>query len=134
MVKTNPHVHIAKRFHHGPEQVTTGGGVRGLVLRQLGVPQAEAFMMLGRHHKVLHAGPGGCRGPEFGIVEVGIEPVEILLIRCGVDALKVFQPFMPGPQGIEAPMDEEAETIMGEPCGIAGGRLRQLRHLLIYSS
>ena len=103
-----------------PHQIPPKGGVGALVIGILAVKQAEALVMLGGQHRVLHARGLGLPGPFPRVKQVGIEVVKVFLILLFRGALVVFHPFVPGRQGVQAEVDEHAETIVAEPCGITG--------------
>ena len=60
-------------------------------------------------------------GPGPGVIQIGIEMLEILLVFFFGDAFPVLDPFVPGRQRIQTPMNEHAETIRPEPFRVAGG-------------
>ena len=110
----------AERIHHRPDQVSPGGRVGGLVVGQRAVPQAEAVVMLGSRHEVLHAGAGGSLGPTIRVVQVGIEIVQVAFVVADRDFLLLHYPFVARRQGIQSPVNEQAEAVVYEPAGVAG--------------
>ena len=107
--------------HILPHQIAPGGSIGALVVGVLRVPHAEAFVMLGGQHRVLH--PGGLRltGPFPRVVQVGIKILKILVVFFLRDALVGLDPFVAGGHGVQAPMDKHTEAVVPEPRGIAGG-------------
>ena len=105
----------AERVHEFPEQVAPAGGVGALVVGELGVPHAEAFVVLGGEDDVFHAGLPGHPGPFLRVEEVGVEMVEVLLVVLVGQAFLVLDPFVPGRHGIESPVDEHAEAGVRPP-------------------
>ena len=91
------------------------------VVSQLGVPQAEALVMLRGQHDVLHARPLGLLGPVDGIEQVRLEVARVALVRLCLDPLAVHQPLVAGPQCVQTPVHEETEAIMGEPIELGVG-------------
>ena len=110
----------AERVHHRPDQVASGGRVGGLVVGQRAVPQAEAVVMLGGRHEVLHAGAGGRLGPAIRVVQVGIEVIHVAFVLAGRDLLLLHDPLVTSRQGIQSPVNEQAEAVVHEPAGVAG--------------
>jgi hypothetical protein len=48
--------------------------------------------------------------------------VEVAPVVLVADALALLDPLVAGGEGVEAPVEEEAEACLGEPGGVAGGR------------
>ena len=115
IIKADPEPLGAESLDEGGDEVASMGRVGRLVLRDRTVPQAEALMVLGGQHHIFHAGGAGAARPLARRVEVGVEMVEIFPVGGGGDLLAVLQPFVPGAQRVEAPMDEQAEAGVGEP-------------------
>ncbi len=108
----------AEGVHHLAEGVFAVGGVGDLVVGVLGVPQAEALVVLGGEDHVAHAGLAGGLRPFAGLEEVGVEEVEVDLVVFVGDLLIVADPLVPRRHGVESPVDEHAKTVVGEPAGI----------------
>jgi hypothetical protein len=85
------------------------------VVSQLGVPKAEALVMLRGQHDVLHARPLGLPDPVDGIEQVRLEVARVALVRLCLNPLAVHQPLVAGPQCVQTPVHEETETIMAQP-------------------
>ena len=98
-----------------PDEVLAVGRTGGLVIRELGVPQAEPVVVFRGHDEVLHAGRLGGPGPLFGVVKIGIEALEVAGIGLVGHALAALDPFVAGGQGVEPPVDEHAEAGLGPP-------------------
>ena len=114
-----------ERVHHRGENVTAVRRVRRLVVGVGGIPEAEALVMLGRDDEILHPGVPRRLRPELRIVEIGIEVLEILrVVDFRGDPFVVLQPFVACAEGVEAPVDEHAEPVMGEPACVARRRRR----------
>jgi hypothetical protein len=58
-------------------------GVHHRVVSQLGVPQAEALVVLGGQYYVFHARPLGLPGPVDGIEQVRLEVARVAFVRLG---------------------------------------------------
>ena len=121
IVKANLQALSPECVHVFPHQIPARGGVGAFVIGELGIEHAKAFVMLGGEHGILHAGGLGGFGPGPGVIQIGIEMLEILLVFFFGDAFPVLDPFVPGRQRIQAPMNEHAETIRPEPFRVAGG-------------
>jgi len=76
-----------------------------------------------RDDEVLHAGVCGGVGPGRGVVEVGIETAEVFFVSLVGDPLEIAHPLVPRGEGVEAPVDEEAEAVAGEPRSVAAGKV-----------
>ncbi len=119
----------AEGLDHGRQQVATGGRVGGLVVGQARVPQAKALVMLGGHDEVFHPRARRRLSPELGVVQVGVEPLEVLLIvDLGGDFLVVPNPLVAGGLGVQAPVNEQPETVVHVPTRVAGGTADGLGH------
>ena len=95
----------AKFLHHVAAERRTHDVVVGL----LGVPQAEAVVMLGREHHVLHAGRLGNGHPLVGIEAGGVElGVQVIVVGDGRFLSSRPADFMPR-DAHRPPMDEHAE-------------------------
>ena len=94
-------------------------GVRGriddVVAGQLAVEHAEAVVVLARDGDVLHPGPLGGLDPRLGVEGRRVEPRGELLVFGDGDLVLVHDPFPLAQEGIDAPMDEEAEPGIREP-------------------
>jgi hypothetical protein len=97
------------------------------VVSQLGVPQAEALVVLRGQHDILHASPLGLPGPVDGIEQVRLEVARIALVRLCLYPLAVHQPLVAGPQCVQTPVHKETEAIMGEPIE------RRVGHFMCFS-
>ena len=76
--------------------------------------------MLGGNHEVFHARAGCCRRPQVGLIQVRVKVFEIGVVDLIRDLFVVLHPLMPRGQGIQAPVNEQAEAVMHEPAGVAG--------------
>ena len=122
VVEADPQPSAAEGVHHRMQQVLAVRRARGLVIGERAVPQAEALVMLAGDHEVAHAGAGGGVRPHAGIVEVGIEAVEVPLVDLVRDLLLVLDPLVPGRQRVQPPVDEHAEAVVHEPRRVPGAR------------
>ena len=86
----------AKGVHPLSEQVLSAGSVRCLVLRVFRIEEAESLVVFGGDNGVLHASVGRHACPFLGIVEVGVEVFEVLLVPVVVHSLVSFDPLVPG--------------------------------------
>jgi len=119
VVEADPQALLAEGLDHGGQEVLAPRGLGGLVVGVRRVPQAEALVVLGGDHEVLHAGVLRRPGPGLGIVEVRVEVVEVLLVILVLGALVVLDPLVARGQGVEPPVDEHPEPILDEPPGVA---------------
>ena len=102
-------------------QVAAGGRVGRFVVGVLAVEQAEPLVVLRRQDGVFHTGRFRLTRPFFRIEQIGVEVFEIQVVAVFRDAFVVLDPFMAGGHGVQPPVDEHAEAVMREPCGIARG-------------
>ena len=93
----------------GPESVHIGQdsnpgrqGCCTLVIGVLGVKQAEALVMLGRHDGVFHPGGFGHLCPLGRIVQIRVKVAEIPVIGFVGHTLPGLYPLVPGGHGIQA--------------------------------
>ena len=93
-----------------PHQVPAAFGVGGLEVRQGAVEKAEAIVMLGGEHGVLHAGLLGRLRPLPGVVVHGVKLLEILQVLLLGHFLGAPDPFAPGGEGVDAPVEEHTEA------------------------
>ena len=105
----------AHRVHKLPHKIAPTGGVRALIIRQLGIKQAEAVVMLGRQDDILHSGPLCAAGPVSGIVGLCRKFLHITLVLFGGDSGVAHIPFAASGDGIEAPMQEHTKTRILKP-------------------
>ena len=77
--------------------------------------------MLGGDDEVLHPRVGGGLRPEFRVIQVGIEVLEVSVIDLVGNLLALLDPLMAGWQGVDSPVDEQAEAVVGEPTAVADG-------------
>ena len=121
VVKAHPQPFGPEGVHIFPDKIPAGGGVGALIVGVLGIKHAESLVMLGGHHRVLHAGGLGLPGPFPGVVEIGVKIAEIFLVFFLADLFVGLDPLVPGRHGIQAPVDEHTEAVVAEPGGVAGG-------------
>ncbi len=131
MVEADFHVLAAESIGHRPDEVFAAGGVGGVVIGQRRVEQAEAVVVLGGDDEVLHARPGGGFRPDLGVVQVRVEVLEIPVVDVIGDLLDMLHPFVPGGEGVDAPVDEETETILLEPGCVTDGGPDDVHELLL---
>ena len=77
-------------------------------------------MMLGGKDGIFHACGLCLTRPFLRIEQIGIKVFEIEVVLVLRDLFAGFDPFMAGRKGVQAEMDEHAESVVGEPGGIAG--------------
>ena len=113
----------AAGFDKWTDEVPAVGCVAYVEIGFPGRPEAKAIVVLGGQCHVGHAGAPGAPGPVPGIVEVGIEAVEVL------QNVLVGQ-FLPAPvpgalrmKRVEAEMNDHSETVMNKPVLPLGIRL-----------
>src|SRR5690606_13624701 len=93
---------------------------------ELAVEHTEALVMLGGHHGVAHTRGLCLAGPLTGVVEVGIEVLEIeVVMRLGYH-LAHLNPLVAGGHRVQPPVDEHAEPVSGEPGGVLGQLARYI--------
>ena len=116
-----------------PGYVAAAGAFGGTVIRQLGIEEAEAFVVLGGEHHVLLAGPFGEFGPLPRNSGLRREALGQLLIFGDGDGLLLQHPFAAFQHAVEAPMDEHPELRVVPPAQAlrarAVARLRLRRRL-----
>ena len=94
VVEADPQALGAECLDERLEQILAVGRIGRLVIGLLRVPQAEALVVLGGEHHILHARGFRGGGPVARIVQVGIEMLEVALVALVVDALVVFDPLV----------------------------------------
>ena len=90
-------------------QITTGSLLGRTIVGQLRIEIAEAFMMLGRHHHVLHARAFGQLRPRARGVWDGLEIRRQLLVFTDRDAFVFHHPFVTAERAVEAPVNKHAK-------------------------
>ena len=117
-------------FDELADEVAPGALLHGVVVGELGVPHAEAFVVLGGHHHVLLSGAFGEAGPLAGGVGFRREVLgEDFILRNG-NALGFHDPLLVADDAVEAPVDEHAELGFappGEAAGAGGDLLATIR-------
>ncbi len=119
VVETDLEVPRAEGVDHRPEHIFAPRCVGRFVVGERRVPQAEAVVVLGGDNDIRHARVFGRLGPRVGVIQVGVEVVEILLVVLVADLLAILHPLVPRREGVDTPVDEQPEAIMREPCRIA---------------
>jgi len=102
-----------------PHQIPAAGGHRR-VIGQFRVEQAEAVVVLGGEHGILHSGPFGGFGPFFRVVFRRVKGVEVGLVLFVGHPLVLLDPFPPGGDGVQPPVDEHSEPGPREPICAVG--------------
>lgn len=97
-------------FHVFGNKVAARGLFRGAVVGELGIEVAEAFVMLGGHHHVLHAGRFGELGPRAGSMGLGVELLGQLLVLSNGNAFFFHGPLVASQLAVEAEVNEHAEA------------------------
>ena len=110
----------AEGIHVFLHKVAAGGRVGALVIGIGAVKHAEAFVVLGGEHRIFHAGCLGLARPFAGVVQIGIKVLEVLVVMFLGNAFAHLDPLVARRHGVQAPVDEHAESVVAEPCGIAG--------------
>ena len=115
VVKAHPQALRPEGIEKFPDDIPAHGGIGGLELRERGIKQAEAVVVLGGEDGIAHArllcGPGPCPGVEVLAGEL-IEEGQILTLR---HPLRAAHPLAPGGDGIESPVKEQPEPRLPEP-------------------
>ncbi len=105
---------VAGVGEHG-DDVALVRGVHHVEVGLLGVPEAEAVVVLGGEADVFHAGVLEDVEPGVGVAFGGVELVDKGLVLGAGDAAAPLFLLVPGVDGVEAPVDEEAEALLEEP-------------------
>ena len=122
MIQAHAQPLVAEGVHHGAQQVAARRRVDRGVAGLLRIPEAEPFVVLGGDDEIFHAGLRGGARPQRRIVEIGVEACEVLPVVDVIrDALVVADPLVPCRQGVQPPMDKEAETVPDKPARVADG-------------
>ena len=119
IVKTDVQALGAEGVNIFAHQVAARGRVGALIIGILGVPHAEAFVVLGGEHGVFHARGLGLARPFARVEQVGIEILEVFVVLFLGNLLAHLDPFVAGRHGIQPPVDEHAEAVVREPGGVA---------------
>ena len=119
VVETGLQPLVAKSLYHWREQIALGRGVRRFIVGQRRIPQTEAIVVLGRHHKVLHPRVLRLLRPGRRVVEIRVKVVEIFLIILVSNQLAVLDPLVARRQGVDAPVDKESKTVVGKPTAVS---------------
>ncbi len=127
-IQAHPDPLLPESVQEFPHQVPPAGGIGGLEVRQLRIEQAEAVMVLGRQHRVLHAGLLRHPGPFLRIVVLRGELVLEGLVLLPGELLGAAQPFPSGGDGVESPVDEHAEPGLPVPLRPPGPLFHNLVH------
>ena len=109
-----------ERLDPRPDQVPPGRRAGRLVIGQRRVPEAETFVMLGGQDRVAHARLPGQPGPSARVIQVGIEVLEVALVGRIVQALTLLHPLVAAGDGIEPPVNEQAEPCLAHPLQASG--------------
>ena len=96
-------------------QVLLVGRVADAIVGVFGGPQTKAVVVLGGDDEIFHARQFGHTGPFFGVEQIGVEVGEVLLVVGNADFFAVADPFVAGGQGVQPPVDEHAEAVVGKP-------------------
>ena len=98
-----------------PDEIPARGAVGGLETGVRAVEQAEAVVVLGGEDGVLHPGPLGRRHPRAHITVPGVELGHEGVVSPVGNALHAAHPLPPGGDGVQPPMQKQAEPGPGEP-------------------
>ena len=128
VVEANAQAFGAGGFNEFADQIAAGPLLHGVVVGELGVPVAEALVVLGGHHHVLLAGALGQARPVARGVGLGMEVLgQDLVLRNG-NALVLLGPLVLADDAVEPPVDEHAELGLVPPrhARVARGGLLQV--------
>src|SRR5689334_3306234 len=92
------------------DKIASSSLFRSAKVRELGVKEAKAFMVLASHHHVLHPGCFRELGPRPCCVRLRIEALRKLLVFGDRNALFFHRPFVPSEDAVEPKVDEHTET------------------------
>ena len=98
-----------------PHKVPPGGAVGGLKIRIGAVEQAEAVMVLGGEDGVLHPRPLGRRHPLPHVAVPGVKFCHEGVVLPVGDSLHAAHPLPPGGDGVQPPVEKQAEPGLDEP-------------------
>ena len=101
-------------------EILSAGRIGGLIIRILAVKETEAFVMLGGHDHIFHAGRFCLSCPIPGIIQIRIEIFEIKIVMLLGNFFIGLYPFVARRHGVKPEMDKHAEPVMGEPAGVSG--------------
>lgn len=104
-----------------------GRGIDDVVGRLSGVEHRESVVVARRDADVAGARLAECRYPRPGVEFRGVEPSGELLVLAVVEVEVGHGPFALPEHGIEPPVEEDAETAVGE--GLACGKVFRCRHI-----
>ena len=125
VVQTDAQTFRTKRVHILPDDVLTIGRIRNLVVRVLGIPQAETLVMLRGQDDVLHARRLRDLRPRGGIVQVWVELLEIAVIVGLRNRLRLLHPLATRRRRIQSEVDEHPESALRPPRHFLGYPLRR---------
>ena len=97
------------------DEIPARGRIGGFVIGVCGVKQAEALMVFGSQHGVLHAGFPCHARPQTRIVVYRIKGMKIFFILRPGDFVDTGIPFPSGRNSVESPVDKQAETGLLKP-------------------
>ena len=86
-------------------------------VRQCGVPEREALVVLRRQDHIAGPGQPGGAGDGSGIEAVGLEVVEVDAVLVVGQPLVGLHPLVTRGAAVEAEVDEQPEAGLGEPAG-----------------
>ena len=91
-------------------QVTPERSIRNLIVRILRVPEAESLMMFCGQNRILHPRLLCLIRPFVRVKKIGIEMIEIFLIRFIGNPFEVTHPFLSRRRRIKPEVKEHPET------------------------
>ena len=134
VIESDAQSFCASGVHVFAHQIATRALLRSVVIRELGVPQTEAFMMFSSHHHVLLPGSFGEASEIARRIGLGLElrcERHVLVDRYG---LVLHRPLMTRASAVQAPMDEHAKLRRMPPLHALlaiGSDRRRLSHLFL---
>ena len=114
-VQPGPQTGLPGGVQEFPDEIPVRGAVGGLETGVRAVEQAEAVVVLGGEHGVLHPRPLGRRHPRAYITVPGVELGHEGVVLPVGDSLHAAHPLPPGGDGVQPPVQKQAEPGPGEP-------------------
>jgi len=111
----------AERLHIFTNQIPAKGCVHNIVVGVLGIKEAEALVMLGGKHRILHSCGLSLSCPLACIKKIGVKALKIALVDILANTLIALYPFVPCRQSIKTEVDKHSKPVINEPLGIADG-------------
>ena len=122
VVEADLEIELAAGLDVLAHQIASRPALDGVVVGLLRVPQAEALVVLGGHHHVLHPGLLRQGRPLAGGAVFRLPRVGQLLVLRHRDALAVHHPLVAAQLRVQSPVDEHPEARFLPPADTLGPR------------